>query len=130
MKDIQYLLKDTMDTDVADKEGNYIERFNAEISADKPLESPFSLENGKTHLAGSVVRCDEFMESQIYVNNPYILQYDLFLAGTDTSTAFIEWTLLYMATEPEKQERAYREIQEKIGDRFPKVSDKESGCDD
>ena len=52
------------------------------------------------------------------------LQYDLFLAGTDTSRAFIEWTLIYMATMPEIQEKIYREIQEKIGDRFPKVSDK------
>ena len=53
-------------------------------------------------------------------------QYDLFLAGTDTSTAFIEWTLLYMAKEEnkDKQDRAYNEIREVIGDRFPKVSDK------
>ena len=35
-----------------------------------------------------------------------------------------------MATEPEKQERAYREIQDKIGDRFPMVSDKESVSDE
>ena len=60
MKDIQGVLNEAMDTDVADKEGNYIERFNAEISADKPPESPFSLENGKTHLAGTVVRCDDW----------------------------------------------------------------------
>ena len=72
MKDIQSALKDAVDTDVADKEGNYIERLNSEISADKPLESPFSLENGKTHLAGSVVRCDDFIQSQIYINNPIL----------------------------------------------------------
>ena len=53
-------------------------------------------------------------------------QYDLFLAGTDTSTAFIEWTLLYMAKEEnkDKQDRAYNEIKEVIGDRFPRASDK------
>ena len=51
-------------------------------------------------------------------------QYDLFLAGTDTSRAFIEWTLYYMATAPDIQEKIYREIQEKVGDRFPRVSDK------
>ena len=51
-------------------------------------------------------------------------QYDLFLAGTDTSRAFIEWTLIYMAAMPEFQDKLYREIKEKIGDRFPQVSDK------
>ena len=60
------------------------------------------------------------------MNPHYITQYDLFLAGTDTSTAYLEWTLLYIAKEENKdtQERAYKEIQDVIGDRFPKVSDK------
>ena len=55
MKDITAALKDAVDTDVADKDGNYVERFNAEISSEKPADSPFSLVNGKTHLAGTVV---------------------------------------------------------------------------
>ena len=55
MKDITAALNDAVDTEVADKDGNYVERFNAEISSEKPTDSPFSLVNGKTHLAGTVV---------------------------------------------------------------------------
>ena len=65
MKDITAALKDAVDTDVADKEGNYVERFNAEISSDKPADSPFSLVNGKTHLAGTVVRTKEYLEALV-----------------------------------------------------------------
>ena len=57
MKDITAALNDAFDTDIVDKEGNYVERFNAEISSEKPMDSPFSLVNGKTHLAGTVVCC-------------------------------------------------------------------------
>ena len=55
MKDIMSAVKYMVDTDVADKEGNYIERFNAEVLARKTSDPPFSLANGKAHLAGSVV---------------------------------------------------------------------------
>ena len=49
-------IQEALNTDVADKEGNYIERFNAEISAEKHTDSPFSLVNGKTHLTNSLGR--------------------------------------------------------------------------
>ena len=51
-------------------------------------------------------------------------QHELFLAGTDTTRIYIEWVLIYLSTMPKVQDRIYNEIKEKIGDRFPQVSDK------
>ena len=50
----------------------------------------------------------------------------MLLAGTETTTSMLQYTFLYLAKLPEIQERAYREIKDKIGERFPKVSDKVS----
>ena len=55
MKDIMSAVKYLADSDVSDKEGNYIERFNAEVLTRKTRDPPFSLLNGKAHLAGNVV---------------------------------------------------------------------------
>ncbi len=89
----------------ADKDGTYVERFYAEISDRKATDSPFSSLNGTTHLEGTV--------------------YELLVAGTDTTRTFVEWAITLLAVYPEVQEKCLREIQEKIGDRFPQVSDQE-----
>ena len=52
---IRSFIEEAVKTDVADKEGNYIERFNAEISPEKHIDSPFSTLNGKMHLTNSLV---------------------------------------------------------------------------
>ena len=52
---INRFIEKAVNTDVADKEGNYIERFNAEISNKEDINSPFSEVNRKMHLTNSLV---------------------------------------------------------------------------
>ena len=48
------------------------------------------------------------------------------LTGTDTTSAFIEWAILYMVSNPEIQEKVHEEIKDSIGlERLPNLQDKE-----
>ncbi|KAM5255866.1 cytochrome P450 2U1 [Ctenodactylus gundi] len=50
---------------------------------------------------------------------------DLFIAGTDTTTNSLLWCLLYMALNPDVQEKVHKEIDRVIGpDRAPSLTDK------
>ncbi|XP_007938960.1 cytochrome P450 2U1 [Orycteropus afer afer] len=50
---------------------------------------------------------------------------DLFIAGTDTTTNSLLWCLLYMALNPDVQEKVHEEIERVIGpDRAPSLTDK------
>ncbi|KAI5937825.1 cytochrome P450 2U1 [Manis javanica] len=50
---------------------------------------------------------------------------DLFIAGTDTTTNSLLWCLLYMALNPDIQEKVHEEIERVIGaDRAPSLTDK------
>ena len=50
---------------------------------------------------------------------------DLLFAGTDTSSAFMEWAVLYLMKYQEVQEKAFQEIKKTIGlDRSPRLTDK------
>nr|DBA28869.1 TPA: hypothetical protein GDO54_009159 [Pyxicephalus adspersus] len=50
---------------------------------------------------------------------------DLFIAGTDTTTNTLLWTILYMCLHPDKQEKVQAEIDAVIGrDRHPSLTDK------
>lgn len=50
---------------------------------------------------------------------------DLLLAGTDTTSTFMEWVVLYLMKYPDVQEKAFQEIKNTIGlDRSPQLSDK------
>ncbi len=109
-------------------DGNYIERFNAEISNEREPESLFSAVNGKTNLAATL--------------------YELLLAGTDTTRTYMEWVITFMVAHPEVQarqnmmlyyvylpnskdkplytyiqEKMFQEVQRNIGDRFPSATD-------
>jgi len=50
---------------------------------------------------------------------------DLFLAGSDTTQTTLRWSLFYMATYPEIQNKVYHEIVESFGqDEFPSFADR------
>ena len=88
---------------VADADGNYFDRFLYEISkADR--NSTFHGDDGSIHLIGSV--------------------FDIFAAGTDTVSTFLEWSVHYMISYPDVQERVSREIDEVIGDRPATLADR------
>lgn len=47
------------------------------------------------------------------------------LSGTDTTATLLEWILLYLATYPEVQRKAFKEIEEQIGtERPPNLHDR------
>jgi len=50
---------------------------------------------------------------------------DLFTAGTETTATTLCWSLVYFLNFPKLQERLHEEIQDKIGDRPPKIEDRE-----
>ncbi|XP_072889637.1 cytochrome P450 2B4-like [Hemitrygon akajei] len=51
--------------------------------------------------------------------------YDLFLAGTETTTTTLQWGLMYMMAYPDIQERCQKEIDEVIGrSRTPSLEDR------
>ena len=50
--------------------------------------------------------------------------FDLFLAGSDTTSAALNWGMLYMILNPEVQDKVRQELKANIGSRKPKVSDR------
>lgn len=54
-----------------------------------------------------------------------VLLMDFFIAGSETTTSTLNWTIYYLALHPEKQRRLQREIEEAVtGDRKPSLSDR------
>lgn len=51
------------------------------------------------------------------VNNIFYVIMDLFIAGSETTSNTLNWTILYMQEYPEVQERCQQEIYEKYGER-------------
>lgn len=53
------------------------------------------------------------------------IMYDLFAAGTETTSTTIYWCILYMLNYPDVQEKVYQEIKQKVGtNRVPTIQDK------
>uniref|UniRef100_A0A0B7BIS2 Cytochrome P450 n=1 Tax=Arion vulgaris TaxID=1028688 RepID=A0A0B7BIS2_9EUPU len=53
------------------------------------------------------------------------IMFDLFVAGTETTSTTIYWCILYILHNPEVQEKVYQEIKDKVGtDRTPTMQDK------
>ena len=51
--------------------------------------------------------------------------HDLFLAGSETTTTTLRWSLLFMAAYPDIQQKVYEELSATIGkDRQPSMNDK------
>lgn len=48
---------------------------------------------------------------------------DLYIAGTDTTSVTLQWSMLYMLKYPDVQKRCRDQILEVIGDRIPVVKD-------
>ena len=52
---------------------------------------------------------------------------DLFLAGSETTTTTLRWSLLYLVKYPEIQEKVFAELENAIGhERTPSMSDKKN----
>ena len=66
----------------ADNEGNYLERFK-DRQASAPSGSTFHGQDGDVHMVGSM--------------------FDIFAAGTDTTSTFLEWSIHYMICYPDVQ---------------------------
>ncbi|KAK6170952.1 hypothetical protein SNE40_019230 [Patella caerulea] len=64
-----------------------------------------------------------------YINEDNLVKSigDLFVAGTETTSTAILWTILYLLHHPNIQDRCYKEIQDVVGSgRLPSMKDKTS----
>ncbi|KAF2075575.1 hypothetical protein CYY_003118 [Polysphondylium violaceum] len=61
------------------------------------------------------IMINEFQNRKEKLESIYLICLDLLLAGTDTTAGSIEWSFLYMANNPEIQEKAYKELDSVIG---------------
>lgn len=81
------------------------------------LIDAYILEKNKKIQAGLATTMDDDSLNRI--------MFDLFLAGTETTSSTINWCLLYMLHFPEVREKVYAEMKDKIGtDRTPTIHDK------
>jgi len=82
-------------------------KANLEQWKDKPENtSSFAGTNGPMHLKASV--------------------FEIIIAGTETTSTFIEWTLLYLIWKPDVQEKMAEEIEQVTHGRTVTLEDKES----
>ncbi len=92
---------------VPDEHGSFIERFHHEMKKQtQNTDSIFNEATGLDNLKGSL--------------------WDLFLGGTDTSSTFLEWAIVFMVTYPDTQVKLFEEINSTIGDRRATLNDKTS----
>lgn len=81
------------------------------------LIDAYILDKNKKIQAGLATKMDDDSLNRI--------MFDLFLAGTETTSSTINWCLLYMLHFPEVREKVYAEMKDKIGtDRTPTIHDK------
>ena len=67
------------------------------------------------------------MYGQLGLDNLKVTLFDLFLAGSETTSTTLTWAVLYMVRYPEVQRRVQEELDEVVGgDRMPSLSDKSS----
>ncbi|CAM4675739.1 hypothetical protein PO909_014358 [Leuciscus waleckii] len=65
-------------------------------------------------------------DSTFHEENMVMSVADLFLAGTDTTSTTIRWGLIYLAQNPDVQERCHEEIVQVLGyDRSPSMDDRD-----
>ena len=95
-KPILSMITDEVQKHNGDTNGNYIERHLAEIDSHK--DDTLHISHGKRGL----------MHMRLTI-------FDLFLAGTDTISALMEWILLYLADRQDVQERIYHELIDNVG---------------
>ena len=95
-KPILSMIRDEVKKYKGDANGNYIERHLAEIDSHRDDEAHISHgERGLKHMRLTI--------------------FDLFLAGTDTTSTLMEWVLLYLTDRQDVQERVHKELQENVG---------------
>ncbi|XP_059086666.1 cytochrome P450 2M1-like [Tigriopus californicus] len=86
------------------EDGNFVEQYRYEIAKASP-ESSFYGKDGENHLVGQAL--------------------DFFIAGTETTTTFLEWTFKYLINYPKIQEKLAREIETVFGSGLPTLSKKD-----
>ena len=62
-----------------------------------------------------------------YITDEYLAAViaDLFIAGSETTTTTLRWSLVLLASHPDVQERLYQEINDTIGtEKLPSVQDR------
>ncbi|XP_033625410.1 cytochrome P450 2J6-like [Asterias rubens] len=65
------------------------------------------------------------IKSYITKNNMLLTCFDLFTAGTETSSTTLRWALLYMVAYPKVQAKIQQEIDDSVGrNRLPRLADK------
>ncbi|XP_072549612.1 cytochrome P450 2K1-like [Salminus brasiliensis] len=76
----------------------------------------------------SFLICKESGENGMYFHDQNLLTTvsNLFVAGTDTTSATVRWGLLFMAKYPQIQEQVQEEIDRVIGDRQPVMEDRKN----
>ncbi|XP_055060509.2 cytochrome P450 2U1 [Misgurnus anguillicaudatus] len=100
-----------------------IARHRATLDPENPRDfiDMYLVEMHAQQKAGSSEEC-RFSEDDLF----YIIG-DLFIAGTDTTTNSMLWSILYMCLHPDVQEKVQREIDAVVGrERVPSLTDKGS----
>ncbi|XP_072029315.1 cytochrome P450 2U1-like [Amphiura filiformis] len=65
------------------------------------------------------------VQTEVNESNVMFTVVNLFVAGTETSTSTLRWTLLYLVANPYVQRRVQEELDEVVGrDRLPRYSDR------
>ena len=62
---------------------------------------------------------------QLGIDNLKVTMFDLFLAGSETTSTTLTWAYLFMIRYPEVQEKVQQELDQVVGtDRLPSCSDR------
>jgi hypothetical protein len=99
---IKKLIGNELRLGTPDKEGSLIDRYMAE---------------GELAGKGSSLRVDG-------QDNLLWSIMDMFLAGTDTVSAYVEWFVLYVMLFPKVQEKCFKELEAVVGNRSVMVEDR------
>ncbi len=110
----------------ADKDGSFIERhlYMQEELKDNQT-SVFCKRQGMDYLWGGLF--DMFLAgnySQGKAFNKNLLTINISISGTDTTSTFMEWVLIFLMTYPDIQAKVFREIQETLGGREATLQDR------
>jgi len=90
----------------ANSPSTFIEAMLYKIQSTDDISSPLYGDAGKLNLVNIIV--------------------DFFLAGADTSSSFLNWSMLFMINNPDIQDKVRQELLENVGSTRAKMSDRQS----